>query len=678
MRLLDRFLHTLRGRAPVARARRNLIRPTLETLEDRSVPSVVVESFDGSGNNLAHSTWGATGTDLLRLAPAQYADGISTPGGVGRPDARTISNAVAAEPATTPTNDRMMSAFIYAWGQFVDHDIDLTSGASPRQTFNIPVPTGDPQFDPFGTGTQVIPLSRSNYDPTTGTGAGNPRQQVNSITAWVDGSQIYGSDATRAAALRSFSGGKLKTSSGDLLPFNTAGLANANDAHVVPNSQLFLAGDVRANENPELTALQTLFVREHNRLADTIAKANPGLSDEAIYQQARQIVIGELQAITYNEFLPALLGPDALRPYTGYHANVNPGIANEFSTSAFRVGHTLVGDDIEFLDNNGNAVRPAIALANAFFDPRVVEQTGIDPILKYLASDRAQEVDTKVVDGLRNFLFGPPGAGGMDLAALNIQRGRDHGLADYNTTRAAYGLPKVNSFAQITSNTDLQAALQKLYGNVNNIDLWVGGLAEGHVRGGSVGALFERIIADQFTRLRDGDRFFFERVFSGRDLQALEHTTLADVIQRNSGVRNIQDNVFYFKASVTGRVFQDGNGDGRMNPGELGLSGRVVQLLGLDGTVIMTTTTQADGGYRFDGLEIGSYRVREVPPPGSRLTTPPPPVIAITRGMTVACVDFGEAPLPPARSATPDLVGGLIWGDASESVWDLLPPRRKG
>src|SRR5439155_18013662 len=117
-----------------------------------------------------------------------------------------------------------------------------------------------------------------------------PRQQVNTVTAWVDGSIVYGSDATRAAALRTLSGGKLSTSNDNLnlLPSNTAGLANANDTHQTPDDQLFLAGDVRANENIELTSLHVLFVREHNRIAADIASNNPGLSDESIYQQARQ------------------------------------------------------------------------------------------------------------------------------------------------------------------------------------------------------------------------------------------------------------------------------------------------------------------------------------------------------------------------------------------------------
>src|SRR5205085_9592792 len=150
---------------------------------------------------------------------------------------------------------------------------------------------------------QVIPLSRSVFDTSTGTSKSNPRQQISQITAWIDGSMIYGSDPMRAAALRTFVGGQLKVSStavGDLPPLNTAGLPNANDAHRVSGDKLFLAGDVRANENIELTSLHTIFLREHNRLATQIATANPRLTDEEIYQKARAQVIAEIQVITYK------------------------------------------------------------------------------------------------------------------------------------------------------------------------------------------------------------------------------------------------------------------------------------------------------------------------------------------------------------------------------------------
>jgi hypothetical protein len=378
----------------------------------------------------------------------------------------------------------------------------------------------------------------------------NPRQQATQISGYLDGSVVYGSDATRAAALRSFQGGKLKTSGANLMPLNTTGLPNANDAHLVPDTELFLGGDVRANENVELSAIQTLFVREHNTIATAIATRNHYLSDEQIFQMTRRIVVAELQVITYNEFLPALLGPTALRPYTGYNPLVNAGIATEFSTAAFRIGHTLINDDVEFLDNDANPVRDEMELADAFFNPTPIEEVGPDPVLKYLATDNAQEVDTQLVAGLRNFLFGPPGAGGFDLASLNIQRGRDHGLSDYNSTRVAYGLPRITSFDQITADPDLQFKLFNLYGNVDSIDLWVGGLAEDHVAGASVGPTFRKIMADQFERIRDGDSNWYQRIFSGTQLQAIQQTHLSDVIRRNTWITKIQDNVFFFDAAT--------------------------------------------------------------------------------------------------------------------------------
>jgi hypothetical protein len=627
-------------------------RPEIEAFEGRYLLSAsLFYSVDGTGNNLAHPDWGAVGQDLLRTAPPQYADDVSALGGVDRPSPRLISDVLVTDSTDgSITNSRLMSDWVYAWGQFLDHDIDLTSSGTGNQldSANIPVPLGDPYFDPNSTGTQVIDFNRSEYDPLTGTGTGNPRQQINDITAFIDGSVIYGSDAVRADALRTHQGGKLKTSAGNLLPFNTLGLSNANSGPV-PDNMLFLAGDVRANENIELTAVQTLFVREHNRIADQIHAQNPRLNDEQIYQYARAIVTAEEQAITFNEFLPALLGPDAIPRYTGYRATVNPGIANEFSTAAFRFGHSLLAPDVQFLNPDGTTADPSISLADAFFNPVEIEHTGVDPILKYLATDNAQEVDNKIVPELQNFLFGPPGAGGFDLASLNIQRGRDHGLADYNTTRWTYGLAPVTSFAQITSNVDTQAKLEELYGDVDNIDLWVGGLAEDHAPGSSVGPLFQRIIANQFQRLRDGDRLWYQNVYSGPALDALQHVTLAQIIARNTVNHDLQADVFFFKPQIQGTVFDDANHDGVRQPGEPGVAGRTIELIDDTGEVVAQTATDSTGHYLFNifsGLGSGAYTVVEILPDGVFQTTADPQPIKITRGEVVSGVDFGNSSVP--------------------------------
>jgi hypothetical protein len=612
-------------------------------------PAPAVRSYDGTGNNTSHSAWGSTGQDLVRLAPAAYADGLSAPNGTSRPSARVISNAVAAHGDEEIPSTTKLSAYAYLWGQFIDHDLDLTNTGT--DSLPIAVPTGDPSFDPFGTGTQTIAFTRSLYDPATGTTS--PRQQVNSITAFLDGSMVYGSDATRAAALRTMSGGLMKTSDGNMLPWNTMGLDNATLGG--PASSYYAAGDVRANENVELTSLQTLFVREHNRRAGQIAAAHPTWSDEQIYQAARRLVIAEIQKITYEEFLPALLGKGAIKAYSGYKPNVNPGISTEFSTAAFRLGHSMLPDDVEFLDNNGNPVHDEIPLAQAFFNPSLVSSTGVDPILKYLASSNSEEIDTKIVDGLRNFLFGPPGAGGMDLASLNIQRGRDHGLSDYNSTRAALGLPKVTSFAQITSDTQLQASLQSLYGTVDNIDLWVGGLAEDHVAGSSVGPTFQRILVDQFTRTRDGDRFWYQNSLSPNEMDAIKNIHLSDIVKANSGVTNIQADAFHFNPTVVGMVFNDLNSDKKVNTGEVGLGGRQVQLFDGTGTLVQTTTTDRSGRYVFSGVDLGSYNVVVQTPQGWVTTTTASAIVNVTRGGTINLAAMGQhlVATPPTQQPPP-------------------------
>lgn len=516
-----------------------------EAMEVRQMLSAVMSnveaaSIDGVGNNVENEDWGSTDVELIRLTEADYADGIEAPSGEDRPNAREISNAIVSQEESV-LNDRQLTDYLWIWGQFLDHDIDLSEGADPAEDFSVAVPIGDPLFDPFGTGTVEIPLSRTAYVDADESSDGQ-RQQINQITSFLDGSVVYGSDEERASELRTHEGGLLKTSEGDLLPFNEAGLENAGGT----SETLFLAGDVRANENVALSSMQTIFVREHNRIATELSDQNPDLTDEELYQQARSIVVAELQVITYNEFLPALLGTDGLSEYTGYDAGVNPSIASEFSTAAYRFGHSLLSPELVRLNEDGTIIDDGnLSLSDAFFSPNELIENGIDSILRGAATQLSQELDAQVVDEVRNFLFGPPGAGGLDLASLNIQRGRDHGLADYNSIREDLGLDPVVSFSQITSDVELAAALEATYGSVDNIDLWVAGLAEDHLEGSSLGETFTTIIVDQFERLRDGDRNWYQNVFEGRQLQQLESTTLADIIERNSDVTGLQGNVFF-------------------------------------------------------------------------------------------------------------------------------------
>lgn len=502
-----------------------------------------LRSFDGVGNNLVDTDMGAAHVQLKRRIEPDYGDGISSLAGADRMNPREISNIVHSQ-SESITNPLNASDYLWQWGQFLDHDIDLTDGTDPTEAINIQIPAGDTFFDPASTGSVEMNVNRSFYDKETGTDLNNPRQQVNEITAWIDGSNVYGSDEDRALALRTLDGsGKLKTSSGDLLPFNTAGLANAGG----PSDTLFLAGDVRANEQVGLLAMHTLFVREHNWWAEKISRDHSGLDGDEIYWRARRMVEAELQAITYREYLPLLLGHGSIPPYSGYDANADGRIMNLFAHGAYRYGHTALSGQILRVDANGaESEFGHLPLRNAFFSPsRLTTEGGIDPILRGLAAQVHQDIDVFVVDDVRNFLFGPPGAGGFDLASLNIQRGRDHGLPSYNDVRVAYGFSAVTDFSHISSDAEVTSRLSLAYDSVDDIDFWVGGLAEPAIAGGLVGETMRAVLMEQFTALRDADRFWYQNVLSRSDIDKVETTRLADVIRRNTDIGSeISDNVF--------------------------------------------------------------------------------------------------------------------------------------
>ena len=511
-----------------------------------SSPAVAAPEFrtiDGSGNNLANLTWGMAGTDLMRVAPETY---LAPYGGTGtRASAREVSNALAAQGPRTMPSSAGISNMFWAWGQFLDHDISITpiAGGDPM---SIPVPAGDPWFDPAGTGSMSLRTTRA---VPSSVGADGSRAHPNAITSWIDASMVYGSDAATASKLRTNDGtGKMRVSEGQLPPMNEMGM--------------FMTGDTRANENIALLSMHTLFVREHNRLADALGALNPHWDGERIYQEARRIVGAEIQAITYNEWLPVVLGEGAMSPYKGYDAHVDPSVTQEFSAIGFRFGHTTLPDVIARLNADGTPVAGGnLMLKDAFFNPSLLQQEGgLDPVLRGLAATAASEIDPMIVDAVRNFLvLNPVHPVMLDLAALNIERARDRGIADYNSVRAAYGLAPITSFDQLSSDPLVNAAFKAVYGDVNNIDAWIAALAEDpHVLADGttalVGELMHTLITDQFTRLRDGDRFWFEAAMDSESLAWLSGLRLADVVKWNTGVDWLHDSMFVLADRVAGAV----------------------------------------------------------------------------------------------------------------------------
>lgn len=523
-------------------------------VERRFVDDREVRREDGKWNNLASDGMGGAPSHLGRYSRADYGDGVSAMTGAGRPGAREVSNLLHAEGAEPKINSFGTSDFLWVWGQFLDHDLSLTPAGRrddpEAEQAPIPVPVGDPWFDPMGEGGRSIPFVRVPQAEGTGLTPVNVRELENEITAWIDASHVYGSDEARMTALRVGPGSPLlRMDAEGLLPINEDGLAMDAEAGVDPE-ELFLAGDVRANEQLGLAAMHILFVREHNRIAQAAFDADPTGDAEAAFYYARRMVGAIMQKITYEDFLPALIGEDALPDYQGYRSWIDASVSHEFSTAAFRFGHSSVNPTLVRLDADGSEAEggPVSLRASYFVAPYAFGERGdIDPLLRGFAATPHRRIDLEITDDLRNFLFGPPGAGGFDLAALNVQRGRDHGVPSYNDVRELMGLPRALSFEDVTSDPDVAAALATAYASVHDVDLWVGGLAEDPLaeEGSQVGELFRAILVRQFAALRDGDRFWYEADLRHDELAEIRATTLADVIKRNTGIgEEMSDDAF--------------------------------------------------------------------------------------------------------------------------------------
>ncbi len=498
-------------------------------------------SIDGSCNNLLTNTtctYGSTNIQLERLLPAGYTDGIGAIRSV--PNARLISNEIHNQLQSIPSFSH--SSMVFTWGQFLDHDISLTPEGS--ESSPIPLPTNEPLFQ--------VPIEFHRSMTAPNSGVTFSREQLNIITAWIDASQIYGSDQPRADWLRTFQDGKLKTSQGNFLPYNTnngeqSGSIDQNAPSMAGDRdktvKMMVAGDVRANEQPGLLSLHTVFVREHNRIADQLLGS--GLTDEEIYQYARKRVGALMQSITYNEFLPQL--NLYLPRYLGYNEAINPNILQIFSSAAYRIGHTMVTSNLNIEDpQNGTSV---VSLQNAFFNPSLVVTHDVGPILNGLANHAQQMMDEQIVTELRNFLFPVPGSPvmfGLDLAALNIQRGRDHGLPDYKSVRNFLIGDDFDGWEDINHDQTIQDALQIVYQNIDEVDLWTGLVCEGGSCCSELGKLEKEILRRQFQSLRDGDFYYYENdpALTASEIMQIKMTSLGDVITRNSTVDLSGDNIF--------------------------------------------------------------------------------------------------------------------------------------
>jgi peroxidase len=594
---------------------------------------LLVRTLDGSSNNLRHPTWGRTNTEYLRVADAKYADGIATQ--VDGPSARYVSNRIFNDTSQNLFSENAVSQWGFVWGQFLDHTFGLRQEAGGESA-----PIGFSSDDPIESFTNdfgSIPFLRTPAAP--GTGVTSTRQQLNTVSGYIDASAVYGDDQNRLEWLlegpfdgrMSNSGPKLMLDEGYLPTQDIRGNTDAAPPMAADGRLAFqpgramVAGDVRANENAALTATHTLFAREHNRIVSLLPRKLP---DEIRFQIARRVVGAEQQYITYNEFLPAL-GVN-LSPYRGYDPGVNAALSNEFAVVGYRAHSMIHGElepigeaedfgteELEAIEANGvevvvegDEIEFVVPLNVAFFNPDLFRMIGIDAVMAGLGAEAQYKNDEQIDNQLRSVLFQVPVPGNpdcldgptlpkcfrgvVDLAAIDIQRGRDHGLPHYNELRQAYGLAPKPSFESITGESTSElptglgiddprilefvelrdaagnvippdseeadeeavvgirrstsaARLRALYGDVDELDSFVGMAAEQHVAGTEFGELQLAIWKKQFEALRDGDRFFY-----GTDplLRLIEREygitykrTLGQVIELNTEAE-VEANVF--------------------------------------------------------------------------------------------------------------------------------------
>ncbi|CAD6208755.1 GSCOCT00003563001.3-RA-CDS [Cotesia congregata] len=534
-------------------------------------------TYDGTCNHPENR--GAAFTPFSRSLPPDYADGIEAPrvakSGKALPSARMIS-LLAHRPVSS--SNPSFTVMLAVFGQFLDHDITATAlsqgtnGSSLSccppdnlehpECFPVFVGPGDPVYDVAGSKCMEFVRSAPAMQCKLG-----PRQQLTQVSAFIDGSTIYGSDKSIADSLRDFKDGQLKmyrlANGRTLLPQST----DFNDGcnREVENKRgryCFLSGDARANENLHLTTMHLLWARQHNFIASELQKINPHWDDERLYQESRRIVGAQMQHITYREFVPVIIGKSEThkRKLVPLESNTyressggDPAIANNFASAAFRFAHTLLPGLMKMTDaEKGTA--DYIQLHKILFNPySLYGASGVKSAIISATTNFIQKTSTHVSSQLTRHLFEDPLSNtnysynsthhlpfvpcGLDLVSLNIQRGRDHGLPGYTAWREYCGLIRPRNFLQLKGIVDSDSfeQLPLLYEDVDDVDLYTGALAEIRMSDGLIGPTFTCLISQQFQRLQSGDRYWYESSqspypFTPDQLVQLRRSSLAKLI----------------------------------------------------------------------------------------------------------------------------------------------------
>lgn len=412
----DAIARVLKSRQGLSRAMRNPIIEQInsscsETVQPQCRRRAKYRTLTGECNNFRNPFWGAQNIAMRRYLPPRYADDMGEPlgrsasnrnlnriddgnrmgksqgkgegkgKGSGKGQGKGMGGGKACKPSDDLPSPRTVSRrfhkdrdlpdnditlMVMQFGQFLDHDITLTpethsdidcceeGNENEENCFAIRIRRNDPFFIIHQDDCLEFTRSEAFCMDLSG-----KREQFNSITAFIDASNVYGSDADRNGLLRTLSNGMLSTNS-----------TNESNKDLLPIIDgRFTGGDIRAVEMPGLTSMHTLFLREHNRIAKEISDAEPSLSDEEVFFKARHIVGAEMQNIVYGQFLPVVLGTNTVEQCyldvstrSEYDRRLDPSVFNAFATAAYRFGHTLIQGGVNMRDLMTRQIRETYLL----------------------------------------------------------------------------------------------------------------------------------------------------------------------------------------------------------------------------------------------------------------------------------------------------------------------------
>jgi Ca2+-binding RTX toxin-like protein len=401
----------------------------------------------------------------------------------------------------------------------------------------------------------------------------------------------------------------------------------------------YVAGDGRVNENFGLTSIHHVFHEEHNYQVENLkswiykhdAASSPltheglhqwqtdtGMQDangnylntdgsiawdaEKMFNATKLLVEMEYQHAAVDQYARTVT--PRIQEFVGYDSAVDATVSLEYSQVAFRFGHSTIRETIDTVDPSGwmlgNVTR--FALEKAFLAPQTFAQEGVAAITLGLSRQQMNEVDEFITPSLTQGLLDQP----LDLAAINLARGRDLGIPTLNDFRAGISLARYTSwddfgknmihpeslvnfiaaysFGGTMSALDKAKALVGLFegsiaqgsaeaqgytlsqaisfmtnnasGNTeldsarigfDKIDSWIGGLAEAHVPGGLLGETFDAVFVAQIQSLMDGDRFYYlYRLFGTNIHEEVNNGQFKDIVERNTGLSHLNGSIFAY------------------------------------------------------------------------------------------------------------------------------------